>query len=306
MSGPIKQPLADVASVTPTLNDKAVTIQNNTVRTSSYTAIYNLFKTGFDAVYLRLTGGTMSGNIDMNNNQIKGLGDPTENTDAANKLYVDSQTGGSSTLDQVLTNGNTSALDASIGELGLLDSVSGDYGYISLNDEHFDLTNTGGKITKLNTNLINDPKTFTFPDTDGTFAMESYADTVAATAQGNAESNANSYTDTEVATRQLNYDLIISAIGTNTVNINSKSGVAIFNQVLGRKSSAYYIINNTEINIGDFIECSLRYNGAGYPLIMHYRTDTVGQIRIHLANVAVDSGSGVDTNDDLVIIFRKI
>ena len=57
MSGPIRQPLADVAPVTPTLNDKAVTIQNNTVRTSSYTAIYNLFKTGFDAAYLLLTGG---------------------------------------------------------------------------------------------------------------------------------------------------------------------------------------------------------------------------------------------------------
>ncbi len=52
MSGPIRQQLADVASVTPTLNDKAVTIQANTVRTSSYTTIYNLFKAGFDLIYL--------------------------------------------------------------------------------------------------------------------------------------------------------------------------------------------------------------------------------------------------------------
>ncbi len=52
MSGPIRQQLADVASVTPTLNDKAVTIQANTVRTSTYTAIYNLFKAGFDLIYL--------------------------------------------------------------------------------------------------------------------------------------------------------------------------------------------------------------------------------------------------------------
>lgn len=89
MSGPIRQQLADVASVTPTLNDKAVTIQANTVRTSSYTAIYNLFKAGFDAAYLALTGGTMDGNIDMDNNLIKGLGAPTENEDAANKLYAD-------------------------------------------------------------------------------------------------------------------------------------------------------------------------------------------------------------------------
>ena len=98
MSGPIRQPLADVASVTPTLNDKAVTIQANTVRTSSYTAIYNLFKAGFDTVYatiaalntkLSLTGGTMSGAIAMGTNKITGLGTPTANQDATTKLYVD-------------------------------------------------------------------------------------------------------------------------------------------------------------------------------------------------------------------------
>ena len=98
MSGPIRQPLADVASVTPTLSDKAVTIQANTVRTSSYTAIYNLFKTGFDTVYatiaalntkLSLTGGTMSGAIAMGTAKITGLGNPTLAQDAATKTYVD-------------------------------------------------------------------------------------------------------------------------------------------------------------------------------------------------------------------------
>ena len=98
MSGPIRQPLADVASVTPTLSDKAVTIQANTVRTSSYTAIYNLFKTGFDTVYatiaalntkLSLTGGTMSGAIAMGTSKITGLGNPTLAQDAATKTYVD-------------------------------------------------------------------------------------------------------------------------------------------------------------------------------------------------------------------------
>jgi hypothetical protein len=51
MSGPIRQQLADVTTVTPTLNDKAVTIQANTVRTSLYSAIYTLFKAGFDLIY---------------------------------------------------------------------------------------------------------------------------------------------------------------------------------------------------------------------------------------------------------------
>ena len=89
MSGPIRQPLADVASATPTLNDKAVTIQAGKVRTSLYSAIYNLFKTGFDAAYLTLTGGTMSGNINMNGSKVRGLGEPSADEDAATKIYVD-------------------------------------------------------------------------------------------------------------------------------------------------------------------------------------------------------------------------
>jgi hypothetical protein len=52
MSGPQRQELTDVTTVTPTLNDKAVTIQANTVKTSLYSAIYNLFKAGYDLVYL--------------------------------------------------------------------------------------------------------------------------------------------------------------------------------------------------------------------------------------------------------------
>jgi hypothetical protein len=418
MSGPIRQPLADVASVTPTLNDKAVTIQNNTVRTSSYTAIYNLFKTGFDAVYLRLTGGTMSGNIDMNNNQIKGLGEPTENTDAANKLYVDSQTGGSSTLDQVLTNGNLSQQDAGIKSLGLYDTanvgygslrlnsgvfeirnantnlvirnennsfrihnftnldtslvasartftfpnksgtfamlsdITGtvptldqvlttgsisqqnasirtlglydptyvSYGNVSLNNHIFIITNSSAtqvikmqdtvfslgfhsntKTVNLDSNLLSANRTFAFPDIDGTFAMTSYVDTAAATAQGNA----NSYTDTEVATRQLNYDLINAASGTNAVTIDATSGVATFTQRLNGRSNAYYEINNTSIAAGDFIECNLFYTGAGFPIIMHYQTIS-NRIRLHIGNPSVDGGSGTNTNADLVVTFRKI
>ena len=52
MSGPLRQKLAEVNTVTPTLGDKVVTIQNNTVKTSLYSAIYNLFKVGYDLIYL--------------------------------------------------------------------------------------------------------------------------------------------------------------------------------------------------------------------------------------------------------------
>jgi hypothetical protein len=54
MSGPQKQKLADVTTVTPTLNDKTVTIQTGKVRTSLYSAIYDLFKAKFDDLYATL------------------------------------------------------------------------------------------------------------------------------------------------------------------------------------------------------------------------------------------------------------
>lgn len=58
MSGPQRQQLADVQTVTPALTDKAVTIQAGKVKTSLYSAIYNLFKTGYDAVYATSTNVT--------------------------------------------------------------------------------------------------------------------------------------------------------------------------------------------------------------------------------------------------------
>lgn len=103
----------------------------------------------------------------------------------------------------------------------------------------------------------------------------------------------------------LEYNLGNTASGTTAVTINSTSGVATFTQVLAKKSSDYYEINNTEIAEGTFIECNLKYDGAGYPLIMHYRT-IANRIRIHIANVAVDGGAGTDTNSNLVVTFRKI
>jgi len=86
---------------------------------------------------------------------------------------------------------------------------------------------------------------------------------------------------------------------------SATSGVATFTQVLTRKTSANYNINNTSIELDDKIEFSLYYTGAGYPLIMHYST-IANRIILHIANVAVDGGSGVDTNANLIVTFRKI
>jgi hypothetical protein len=103
----------------------------------------------------------------------------------------------------------------------------------------------------------------------------------------------------------LEYNLGNTATGTTSVTINATSGVATFTQVLGKKSNAYYEINNTQIEAGDFIECHLFYTGAGFPILMHYQTIS-NRIRLHIGNVAVDGGSGTDTNANLVVTFRKI
>jgi hypothetical protein len=103
----------------------------------------------------------------------------------------------------------------------------------------------------------------------------------------------------------LEYNLGNTATGTTFVSINAISGVATFTQILGKKSNAYYEIVNTSIAAGDFIECNLFYTGAGFPILMHYETVS-NKIRLHIGNVAVDGGSGTDTNANLVVTFRKI
>jgi len=103
----------------------------------------------------------------------------------------------------------------------------------------------------------------------------------------------------------LEYNLGNTATGTTSVSINATSGVATFTQILNSKSNAYYEINNTSIEAGDFIECNLFYTGAGFPIIMHYQTIS-NRIRLHIGNPAIDGGSGTNTNADLVVTFRKI
>jgi hypothetical protein len=137
------------------------------------------------------------------------------------------------------------------------------------------------------------------------YATEEYTDNAADEASAKAITDANEYTDQQIATRQLEYDLNNTATGTTTVTINATSGVATFTQTLSAKSNIYFDINNTQIQTNSLLECNLFYNGAGFPIIMHYRTET-NKIRFHIGNIAVDGGSGTATNANLVITFRKI
>lgn len=80
--------------------DEAITSIQTTI-TSIETSLNNLKQTVEDIRngtiqlnYLSLSGGTMAGTINMNNNKITNLPEPTSNQDAATKAYVDSHSGG--------------------------------------------------------------------------------------------------------------------------------------------------------------------------------------------------------------------
>ena len=133
------------------------------------------------------------------------------------------------------------------------------------------------------------------------YATQTYADN----ASNQAVVIANEYTDDQVGGRQVEYRLTYTDTGTNVVSINEESGLAVFTQILGKKSNAYYEVNNSLVAAGDKVECHLYYTGAGFPIIMHYKTET-GKIRFHIGNPAVDGGTGVDTNANLEITFRLI
>lgn len=113
-------------------------------------------------------------------------------------------------------------------------------------------------------------------------------------------------TDVLLAAKQNDYDISNTATGANAVTINEPSGLAVFTQTLSKKSNAYYEINNILAEEGiTKVECNLFYSGAGFPVLMHYKVEA-GKIRFHIGNIAVDGGSGIDTNANLEITFRLI
>jgi hypothetical protein len=95
------------------------------------------------------------------------------------------------TLNQVLTEGNISLLDAKIGSLYLYDSTEFDYGYLSLNDSDFKFYDTFGPSVTITRNaisliggiggfngtlslpVITADRTYTLPNATGTIALTS-------------------------------------------------------------------------------------------------------------------------------------
>ena len=109
--------LSDTPTI-PSVGNGTLTIQKNGTSAGTFTANATTDKTinitvptkvselTDDVVkgkYLSLTGGTMTGNININNKTITNLKTPTADTDAANKKYVDDQIAANSSSTTIIT-----------------------------------------------------------------------------------------------------------------------------------------------------------------------------------------------------------
>lgn len=106
------------APTIPSVGNGTLTIQKNGTSAGTFTANATTDKTiniivptkvselTDDVVkgkYLSLTGGTMTGNININNKTITNLKTPTADTEAANKKYVDDQIAANSSSTTIIT-----------------------------------------------------------------------------------------------------------------------------------------------------------------------------------------------------------
>jgi len=127
----------------------------------------------------------------LNLNFIGGNGNITKDTYYNMGSFILSSNLTVPTLNQVLTAGNTSLLDAKIGSLYLYDSTEFDYGYLSLNDSDFKFYDTFGPSVTMTRNaitliggiggfngtlslpVITANRTYTLPNATGTIALTS-------------------------------------------------------------------------------------------------------------------------------------
>jgi len=127
----------------------------------------------------------------------------------------------------------------------------------------------------------------------------------------NAKANqTTTYTKVEVDSlldsKQDNYNLQNTVEGGNgCIFDESTSGLAVFTETMTAKSNKYYTIESGDITVNQYYELQLRYEGTGFPVLMHYRVEN-GRIRMHFGNIAVDGGAGTATNTPLYVTFKRI
>jgi hypothetical protein len=144
--------------------------------------------------HYKITGYTVTANpafYTLNLQFIGGNGAITDGLYYNLSSFVLSSGGNIPTLDQVLTAGNTSLLNAKIGSLYLYDATEFDYGYLTLNDSDFKFYDTFGPSVSMTRNAISligaiggfngtlalptitANRTYTLPNASGTLALTS-------------------------------------------------------------------------------------------------------------------------------------
>lgn len=93
--------------------------------------------------------------------------------------------------------------------------------------------------------------------------------------------------------------------GGSSVTINAVSGLATYTDVIIHNEKAEFTLNNSFATTSSIMLVSLKYNGAGYPSLLHYETPSNGVVKFHLANLKVDGGTP-NTNANLSIFFTII
>ena len=120
---------------------------------------------------------------------VSGTGRPKNQTKSFQVIDLAGYINSFNTLDTVLHNGNTSLLDAKIGELGLYDPTEQDYAKLNINDSEFNFYNATGSIISVLTkdtlslyansyignllvpNTITANRSYVFPNQSGTVAL---------------------------------------------------------------------------------------------------------------------------------------
>jgi hypothetical protein len=217
---------------------------------------------------------TSTDSTNGNRNQTKSL--------SIGSLTTFALTSPSNNLNQILTNGNTSELDAKIGELYLYDYPNGEYCKIAINDSYFTISRPRGAftpmlsiedgydITLINGNggsatiynsLIGVSRNYTLPNASGTFALTSditnlVTTNTVQTITGNKTFNGGLFFDAEQAIIDMRnrydtgssisislYDTATDPEGLRIFNANdSGTGIAITNSLSG---SGFYGVNSS-------------------------------------------------------------
>jgi hypothetical protein len=236
--------------------------------------------------------------------------------------YINTSVGND--LTQVLTNGNTSLLDAKVGELYLYDVTEQEYGKVKLYDSQFNFyNNLGANITSLSKDgvvffpntynaqlvatTITGNRQYQLPNASGTIALTGdfvpYIGATQAVNLGAFDLTVNSITIGRGAGNDIENTILgFASLTDNTTGYGLAGfGVSVFGKnTTGRRSSAFgnYALfrnitgqNNTAIGYG-----SLPYNDSGYS------NTAVGTWSLFYnesgaKNVSIGESSGVWTAD---------